>query len=164
MDYKLIQNVQIINNEQDFIDAAIELIKQARYTVRIRSAVLDSTLFNKDGIRDALSAFVRQTRDAELRVLIDRPDVLLQRDHRLLSLMRKLSDKVHFRQYHDIADDERDSFIITDEQGILIKPVSPEAVGYFSLNDKAITKQAVQRFDSEWHLSPIARQLRELNI
>lgn len=164
MKYKTIQDVQTLSKTEEFLQASIDLLAQARRDVRIRSALLSSAVFDTAAFNQALSDFVRRSRDANVKILVGYPNVLLQRDHKTVALMRRLSDKIHFRHFYGDAEDLRDSLLLTDQQGLLIKPADAEAVGFFSLSDKIQTADLVEKFDYDWQLSPIASQLRQLSI
>ena len=164
MRYNTINNVQTIETADAFIDAAVNLLQQASRTVRIRSALLDPSLFDSLVFNEALSAFARQSRFSEIHILIDYPNIILQRSGRTLALARRLSDKITFRHYFDQADEFRDSMMLIDQQGILVKPASAEAKGYFSLSDKIATKEFAEQFQKEWELSLLARELRQLAL
>src|SRR5690554_3126974 len=164
MKYKTIQDVKTLRQTDEFLQAGIDLLAQAQREVRIRSALLNSGVFETDAFNQALSEFVRRARDNRAMILIDYPNALLQRDHRMVALMRRLSDKIQFRHFYGEADDLRDSLLLTDQQGLLIKPVDADAVGFFSFNDTIQTAELVETFAYDWHLSPIARQLRQLSI
>lgn len=164
MRYNRIADVQVLQADHAFIEAAINLLQEAIRHVRIRSALLDPALFDTPAFNEALSAFARKSRYSQVMILIDYPNLLLQRGHRTLELARRLSDKITFRHYFDEPDEQRDSYLLTDYQGLLIKPVEAEASGYFSANDKIQTRHMADTFDYEWERSPLARQLRQLSI
>lgn len=164
MRYNTISDVQIVQQQNAFIDAAVVLLQQASRTVRIRSALLDPSLFDSLVFNEALSAFARKSRFSEVMILIDYPNIILQRGGPTLNLARRLSDKITFRHYFDAADEQRDSLILTDQQGILVKPASSDSTGYFSLTDKVASKELNEQFLRDWQLSPLARELRQLAI
>lgn len=163
MRYKAIKGFQAIQFNEEYIQASCILLEQARRQVRIRSAVLQAFFASKD-FNQALSAFARSHHEARIHILIDFPQVLLQRDHPTLHLMRRLSDKISIRHYHDIADDQRDSFLLIDQQGVLVKPADEESQGFYSLVDKVHVHHLTQLFDNDWQLSSPASQLRQLSL
>lgn len=164
MRYSGITDVELLEGEDAFIEAATALLGQAQRYVRIRSALLDPALFDTAPFNEALSAFARRSRYSEVQLLVDNPDVLLKRGHRTVALMRRLSQKITFRQYYDDPDEQRDSYILTDNRGLLIKPTDRQATGYLSLTDSVYTSKLVDGFSYEWERSPLARQLRQLMI
>ncbi|HEY9033498.1 MAG TPA: hypothetical protein VIN71_06150 [Pseudomonadales bacterium] len=164
MRYTGISDIEHLDNEQAFIQASIQLLQQASRYLRIRSAALDPLLFDTPAFNEALSAFARKSRYSEVMILVDDADRLLKRGHRTVELMRRLSQKIYIRQYHDDVDDQRDSIIMADLRGLLVKPVDPQASGFCSLTDSVYTRQLVDSFDQDWERSPLARQLRQLMI
>lgn len=164
MRHASIRDVSLLHNQQDFIEAAISLLQQGSRCISIRSAELDPALFDDIAFNEALSAFARRSRYSEVQILVDYPDVLRKRGHRTVDLMRRLSDKIEIRHFYDEPDTRRDSFILTDRRGLLIKSPDPQAVGYFSLTDSVHTQRLLENFSHEWERSPQARQLRQLMI
>lgn len=159
-----INNVTLLKTEEEYLDAAVSLLTQSSKYVRIRSAVLDPSLFDKQAFNEALSAFARKSRYSEVHILIDLPDVLLKRGHRTLELMRRLTQKITIKAYFDEANEYRDSYILSDSRGILIKPTSQEEDGYLSLSNAVFTKNRLETFNYEWQRSSVARQLRTMII
>ena len=157
-----IENVTMISSDEAFLDASIQLIEKASRYLRIRSSLLDPDLFDQKSFNDALSAFARKSRYSEVQILVDYPDRILERGHNTIMLMRRLSHKIIIKEYYDDPDEHRDSYIISDNRGILIKKTDPGAEGYFSLTDGVYTKNLVETFAHEWEMSPVARQLRNM--
>lgn len=157
-----IDDVTILKGKRAFIDAAIQLILQTGRCLRIRSPMLDPELFDQPEFNEALSAFARKSRYAQVQILIDYPDQLAKEGHGTLNLMRRLSDKIVIKQFYDEPEASRDSYIVSDNRGILIKPSGHDSEGFFSLTDGAYTKNQREIFDHEWERSPIASELRSM--
>jgi len=164
MKCKSILDRQVLSAADEFLTAAVSLLGQARREVRIRSALLDGGVFDHYDFNQALSAFARQAADNRIFILIDYPRALLQRDHRTVALMRRLSDKILFRHFYGEPDALRDSYLLVDQQGLLIQPADKDATGVYSLTDRIQTADLLDKFNHEWQLSPQALQLRQLSI
>ncbi len=159
-----IEDVTTLKGNDAFLKAAIQLVEQTSRYLSIRSALLDPDLFDNKEFNEALSAFARSSRYTEVRILVDYPGRIQKRGHRTLQLMRKLSQKIIIKDYYDEPDEHRDSYILSDSRGILIKSPDREAEGFFSLTDSVYTKKMKETFDHEWQMSPVARQLRNMII
>ena len=159
-----IENVSTLKDNDAFLEAALQLIEQTSRYLRIRSALLDPDLFDQKEFNEALSAFARKSRYSEVQILVDYPNRIQQRGHKTIELMRKLSEKIIIKEYYDEPDEERESYILSDSRGILIKHPDREAEGFFSLTDGIYTKNMKETFDDEWQMSPVARQLRNMII
>jgi hypothetical protein len=157
-----IDNVATLSGEEAVRNATIQLIGKTSRYLRIRSPLLDRDLFEYPEVVDAISAFARKSRYAEVHILIDYPDRLLNDGHRLVTLMRRLSEKIFIRHYFDEPDEARDSYILSDDEGILIKPAGNECEAFFSLTDRVYTKKQREDFEQEWWKSPVARQLNTM--
>lgn len=157
---KHIDNVTTLRTNEEFIAALIQLIEQGSRYIRIRSSILDPDLFDNREVNTALSAFARKSRYAEVHILLDFPDRLMQFEHSTLTLIRKLSQKMIVKTFYDEPDMERETTIICDNRGVLIKPQSEGEEGYFSLTDAVYTKHARETFEYDWERSAVAQQLR----
>jgi hypothetical protein len=157
---KHIDNVITLRTNEEFIAAAIQLIEQGSRYLRIRSAILDPDLFDNKAVNTALSAFARKSRYAEVHILLDFPDRLMQFEHSTLTLIRRLSQKMIVKTFYDEPDMERDTSIICDNRGVLIKKQAEGEEGYFSLTDAVHTKHLRETFEYDWERSEIAQQLR----
>jgi hypothetical protein len=155
-----IDNVTVLKNNDEFIDAAIQIIAQCSRYLRIRSAQLDPDLFNNSQINEALSAFARRSRYSEVHILLDYPNRLMQFDHASLGIIRRLSQKVIVKEFYDEPLEERATTIISDNRGVLIKYPDKDKEGFFSLTDAVFTKNFLESFEHEWQQSAIAQQLR----
>lgn len=159
-----LKNCQTLTSETDFVDAAINIIEQSSRTIRIRSAILDKSLFNSPEVLNKLSAFARHSRFCEVHILIDYPDRIIRSGHGILELNRRLSQKLSIKQFYDDLDDKRDSVLIGDGAGILIKPNAQDQEGYLSVNDQASFKHLAEEFDHDWLRSDYAHDIRRLSI
>lgn len=159
-----IENVTTLKSNEAFLQAAIQLIEQTSRYLSIRSAMLDPDLFDQKEFNEALSVFARSSRFAEVRILVDYPDHIQKHGHKTLDLMRRLSQKIIIKQYYDEPDERRESYILSDSRGILIKSPDREAEGFFSLTDAVYTKKMKETFDHKWQMSAVARQLRYMII
>lgn len=159
-----IEDVQILHHKDEFLEASIQLMEQTSRYIRIRSAMLDPELFDNADFNEALSAFARRSRFSEVQILVDYPNRIMERGHRTLELMRRLSEKIIIKQFYDDPNEDRDSFIISDQRGILIKNPQPNTEGYFSLTDSVYTKTILEGFEHDWQMSPKARHLLNMII
>ena len=89
-----IEDVTTLKGNDAFLEASIQLIEQTSRHLHIRSALLDPDLFDKKEFNEALSAFARSSRYAEVQILVDYPDRIQKRGHKTLDLMRRLSQKI----------------------------------------------------------------------
>lgn len=155
-----IDNVTVLRNNEECINAAIELINQASRFLLIRSYLLDPDLFDNAKINEALSTFARKSRYSEIHILLDAPDRLLQFSHSTLPLIRRLSQKIIVKQYYDEPNEELETTMISDNRGILIKPQQEGKESYFSATDAIYSKEYSEKFEYDWQQSDIAHHLR----
>lgn len=159
-----IQDVKIINTETEFINSALSLIEQSDRYIRIRSALLDKSLFNHPLIVEALSAFARESRYREVQILVDFPEQILKSGHRLLELSRRMSQKIIIKEFYDDKNKHLDSFLLADNHGLLIKPQQANQEGFYSSTDVIQRLHLSDEFDHAWLQSKISDKIRPLSI
>ena len=159
-----VTDAQSLRKEEEFIHSAVELIQQASRYLCIRSPFLAPELFNTPEVNDAISEFVRRSRYAEVHILVDFTDHIVKTDHFTFELARRMSQKIIIKEYYDHKDEKRESFMISDGCGLLIKYHETDKEGLFSLTDKVATQQLRDEFEHDWQRSAVPRQLRTLSI
>ena len=156
--------MQAISHNDDFVAAATAIIEDSSRYIRIRSALLDKSLFSNPDFLLAISSFARHSRYSEVRILIDYPEKLIQSGHGLIELMQRLSQKMPVKVYYDEKDAYADSLLIGDQGGVIIKPVQQDKEGQYSLNDRIMQRRLQEEFDQDWLKSRPAHELRKLSI
>lgn len=159
-----IQDVKILHTQEEFIESTLTLIEQSTRYIRIRSSMLDKSLFNQPEVITALSKFVRASRYREIRILVDFPEQILKAGHLLLELNRRMSQKIIIKEFYDEKSEHLDSLILTDTKGLLIKPPQTNQEGLFSSSDVIQRKHFENAFDHEWLQSKVADNIRTLSI
>ncbi|MGK9067284.1 DUF7931 domain-containing protein [Stutzerimonas chloritidismutans] len=129
---------------------ALSLMQQARRNLALYSTDLESWLYSRVEIQQACARLLRAHPRNRMRILLADSSRAIRESHRLLALSRRLTSNLHIRRLNPDYPIEQSTFLIVDEQGVLIRP-SPELfAGYAVYQDAARARQRQQMFDSAW--------------
>jgi len=146
------------------LDALLKLITRAHLQLRVLSQELDHRLWNDPGVVELLRGFALHSPRAELRILINRPRVAVQRCPRLVELARRLSSRIKVRE---LAEDRRhlaEEFAIADEYAVLHKKRHDELETWWYPHAPLEARQQRRRFEAWWEEAVPARELAQLGI
>ena len=151
-------------SEFDCRNAIIELMKTARRKLLILSPNLDGALFAYEPTVIAVSEFVRRSRHATARVLVDDAKAIAEVSHPLLELARRMPSKIQMRRLPDDKVPGNRSFIVVDDAAIWAQPDLQAYVGWMNLNDRVEARRLGEEFDGLFERSTDDPELRLLSL
>ena len=150
--------------EQTFDDLAVELCNSARRYVAILSPCLDSAAFNNPELASAISHLVRQSRQSEVRILVNDVRPLVARGHHLLQLARRMPSALRIRKLADHPDWNGETVVIRDRDAVLFKPAGSEDRAFCEMDARPVAEQYLERFEDLWRYSEEDPDLRALAL
>ena len=147
-----------------FAELALYLASGARRNLRIYSPMLDHEVFDNPDFASAITALVRNSRNSNIRLLINDSKAIVKRGHRLLDISRRLSSSVKIQLISEHPELITDNFVIRDNDGIVYKPNDKKRLGFYEPHSKAACQQPIEQFDLLWERSQPDRELRELRL
>ena len=147
-----------------FAELALRLAGSARRYLDILSPALDPQVFDRGDLVSAISALVRQARDARVRILVSDARAVTSRGHRLLSLSRRLPSSVHLRHLPEHPDWRGHTSVIRDRDGLLCAPSDDPARGYFRIDDRADATRESDAFGELWRYGVVHPGFRNLHL
>ncbi len=161
------RDAQLCRFESDDACAALlcDVVGGARRHVDLFSPELDHRIFDRPDVVDAISAFVRGNRAAQLRILILSTSAILDRGHRLIALMQRLPSKITVRRLDDprLADPAR-SYAVADGRAFWLQPDSGSYTGWINHNDPVRVRQLTDAFEEAYAGGREDPELRTLAI
>ncbi|KGE03501.1 GNAT family N-acetyltransferase [Pseudohaliea rubra] len=149
---------------EPFATLVLSLARSARRQLALLSPALDPALFEPPGLREAITALCRETREAEVRILVADGRALTTRGSALLVLARRLPSKLSLRELPEHPQWPGDSCVIRDRDGLLALPADPLSGGSYQPDDRPRAAQALERFDVLWRQGQETPELRALHI
>lgn len=153
-----------LTTADDNHDVALELIGQARREVFIMSYDLDPLVLSHEDIVSALSAFVRQSRQAEARILVQRSDKVVKHGHRIVPLAHRLSSSISLNRPGFEHRDYFEAFMVVDGIGFYKRQLADRFEGVASFKAPIEGRDLRALFNTMWERSEPDPQLRRLQI
>ena len=156
--------VSPVYGPEPFATLLLSLARSTRRQLAVLSPSLDRSLFEPPGLREAITVLCRQTREAEVRILVADGRALTARGSALLQLARRLPSKLSFRELPEHPEWPGDSCVIRDRDGLLTLPAEPQSPGSYHPGDRPRVAGELDRFDTLWRLGQETAELRALHI
>ncbi len=147
-----------------FCRQAKALALTAQRQIRIFSPRLDPSIFDNDELRDHLFNFARQHPYAEIHILVQKPQLLVQSGHRLLQLYHRLPSRLQMRTLKPGGKTSHTEFMLIDQAGILYKQSLNRYIGYAVHWSPLDATELANEFDTLWNTSEIDPELRNLPL
>jgi len=96
-------------------------------------------------------------------VLLIDPTYLVQQNHRLIELGRRLVSFVQFRRVHRDYRMREDGFLIADDHSLLHLAAANNRYGAVSFNDRYMASKFLREFDEIWTHSGPEHETRRLD-
>jgi hypothetical protein len=153
-----------ITTAEENHDVALAMIRQAKREVFIMSYDLDPLVLSHEDISEALSAFVRQSRQAHARILVQKSDKVVKQGHRLLPLAHRLTSSISLNRPGFEHRDYFEAFMVVDGIGYLKRQLADRFDGVANFKAPIEGRDLRALFNSMWEQSEPDPQLRRLQI
>jgi hypothetical protein len=139
---------------------AVQLVKQARYSIVIFSEDMEAWLYDNEEFADAVMELLQKSRNSSVRFLIRDTKTLLERGHRLLRISHRVSDKIQIRKLPAMMSEKYPNYMLADDNGLLFRqdPQVVQGIGYTDY--RARVKPLLEDFKLLWSRSTSDPDLR----
>lgn len=163
--YRLGEDKQLIllRRESDFRNIILEMTRQARYSIRIYSPLLDHDLFDVREFQDICSALARRNKRTYIEVLVFDPHRMIKNGHVLLNIARRLPSSIGIKIVDPEMRQKNHEFVLVDGKGYVYRQEYETYEGTACFNDVTETNRLNRIFTASWEsglLDPNIRQLR----
>lgn len=154
----------LLDSPQEFQDYALKLVKQSRRSIAILSQDLDTLVYGNDAFVQAISEFVRSSRNAQVQILVKNTKPLVESGHKLARLHQRLSSKISLRKLTIEPPNTEMAFMLCDTDALLYK--NDEAIyrGFANFDAAVEVKRLRETFDYIWQYGEAEPELQLLNI
>lgn len=143
---------------------ALALLEQTRRRARLFTHDLESRLYDRNEILDAISRVARQSRFARVEVLVFDPRPAIRDGHRLIELARRLSSFIELRQVHDDYQQDPTAFALFDDRGLLYRSQHALLNGFADYNAPNACQEKHKYFQEVWEKSSPVQEFRRLYL
>lgn len=153
-----------LDGTEDFRAAVNNMLRQAKFSVRIFTQELDHELYDQAEFIKLASDIGRNRQKCEINILLKHSDKAAKLGHRLVELHKRLPTSIHLKQLPRDYEEIKEEFFIVDE----IALVKRFSMGYMQGNCefKSIPEalKKARFFDDIWHKSEPCQELRRLSL
>lgn len=165
LDYTACQSdVLPVAYPKPFAALTLALASTTRRHLDILSPALDPQIFDNEQLVSALTALVRQTREARIRLLVGDAEAVTSRGHRLLTLSRRLPSSIHLRHLPQHPNWRGHSAVIRDRDGVLVAPAENRDNGFFRYDDRVAGTRHSDAFSELWRQASEHPGFRSLSL
>jgi hypothetical protein len=154
----------LLDSQQDFQEQSLKLIGQARRSIAILSRDLDEQIYGTNEFVQAISNFVRSSRNAHVQILVKDTKLLVERGHNLAKLHQRLSSKILLRKLTIEPQNTEMGFMVCGTSALLYKNDDTNYKGFANFNAAVEVKHLRETFDYIWQYGEAEPELQMLNI
>ena len=110
-----------IDTVEENRNAAISLVKQARFSIDIFTQDLDAELYNNKEIEQSIFNLAKRHPNTRVRILTQDSQVAVRNGHRLIKLAQNLTSSIFINTPSREFRDERCAFLVVDKLGVLYR-------------------------------------------
>lgn len=155
---------QLITTRREYQEAVAALIDEARMILRIFDADGRDLELNSRERCERLGAFLHQSRDTRLLLVLHSTDHAVRECPRLVDLLRRFSGQIAIHRTEGEAARARDCFVVADDLHIVRRAVHAQPRGAYRRDDSAEAQRMIERFDQLLEAAPIAVSATTLGL
>ncbi len=115
-----------LSTTEDVRESITALSASALRSIKIFTPNLEPQLYDNDGLREKLLAFIRGNRHAQINILVEDTTLATRNGHQLLRLAQQVTSSVQIRQMPEEYQHTDMSFLIIDQSCFIYKPNTHE--------------------------------------
>lgn len=138
----------------------LALMQQAQRSLCLYSADLEPWLYHHSSVLQACTRLLLAHPKNRLRILLRDVTASVKNGHRLLALARRLPSSCQLRKLNPDHPNEAVSFLLADNQGLLLRPHPDQVAGYALYRDPGRARVRQAQFDQAWQNSLTDPDLR----
>lgn len=155
---------RILTGAHDVRNAVVEIAGGARRQLAIFSHDLEPGIYDHEDFIEAATRLVLATRFARIRVLVADPGRAVKDGHQFVSLGRRLSSYIEFRNVRPEYRDHPEAFCVADDRGIVYRAIASTWNGIAACNDPHVAGKYLDIFNEIWHACEVEREFRRLHV
>ncbi len=153
-----------VETDGDHLELLRAMADQARRRLWIYDQQLSHNLYDDSFISEALSRLARRSRFSEVRFLIHDDAPLVQRRHRLVTLLRRLPSHISLRLVNTSYPHDDTPFVLVDDTGLLFRHEFGQPRGFARFNASRRVRPLAENFERVWEHGSGSVELRELPL
>jgi hypothetical protein len=143
----------LMETSEESVLASLKMAQQAKRTINIISRNLDPIIYDTPEFVDAVKYMVLKSKNNRVRILVQEPEQIVKRGHRLLNLSMILTSFIEMRVPSKEHSSYNEALFIADQSGYLYRKNSARYEGQLNFNDNRRSRILIHEFDEIWEKS-----------
>ena len=153
-----------LSGRQEFRAAGLRLARQSVRSLDILSFDLDAPVYDQQDFVAAVKQFCLQSRQSQVRILLQNNERVQKQGHRLLELARRLPSSISIHRPHPDYLNHQENVLLADRTGYLLRRLHSRYQGTVDFCNRLGTQRLSDFFSEIWHCSEPDVDLRRLDI
>ncbi len=153
----------LLDTQEDMTEHLIKALKQASNRIYIFSRRLNPLFFNHEEIVEALSSTARRSHRSDIKILVERPQIVVEVNHKVLKLAQRLPSKIGIQKITAEPQDDYE-FVIIDDNKIWLQHKEDTYTGFANYDARPEVKRFEVVFNDLWKNSQEDARLRRLSL
>lgn len=149
---------------EDCRNAALELVKNTHRTLALFTRDLEPAVFGTVDFATGLQRLALRSRYTHIRIVVIDPSAAIRDGHRIVDLARRLPSFIEFRRPGADHAGMSDTFLITDETGIMYRPLASRYEGFADTNSPLEARMYLRTFAEIWSQAEPEQEFRRLGL
>lgn len=156
-------DLYLLDNQGDIAEHLIQALNKAHHRIYIFSRHLNPIFFNNERVLDALSTTARRSHRSDIRILVERPQAVVEVHHKLLKLSQRLPSKIAIQKITVEPQDDYE-FVIIDNDIVWLQHQEDIYTGFTNYDARPEVKRFEVVFNDLWKNSIEDVRLRRLSL
>lgn len=148
----------------DCRSAALQLLTTTRRSLALFTRDLEPAIFGTVEFATALQRLALRSRFSHIRIVVIDPATAIRDGHRLVALARRLTSFIEFRRPGQDHANLAETFLVTDETGVLYRPLSSRYEGFTDTDNGFEARRYLKRFSEIWSQAEPEQEFRRLGL
>ncbi len=155
------KNLYLLEDPESLQEHLVNMARKARKDIAIFSHSLEPMLFNNEALTSAISTTARRSRNSSIRIIIEEPKVLVDTNHRILTLSQRLVSAISIKKLM-IEPQDGYQFMIVDNDKLWLQHNLENFSGFANYAARPEAKRFMTIFNDLWKNSEENARLRQL--
>lgn len=153
----------LLDTQEDMAEHLLNVLKHANNRIYIFSRRLNPLFFNTEQVIDALSTTSRLSHRADIKILVESPQKIVDVNHKILKFAQRLPSKIALQKITTEPQDDYE-FIIIDDNKLWLQHKEYTYTGFVNYDSRPEVKRFEVVFNDLWKNSEEDAQLRRLSL
>lgn len=155
---------RILTTAREVREAVIDVADSASRQLSIFSHDLEPGIYDHEDFVAVVTRLVLASRFARVRVLVADPTRAVKDGHEFVTLGRRLSSFIEFRNVRPEYRNHAEAFCIADDHSIVYRSLAASWKGIAASRDPHAAGKYLDIFNDIWHACEIEREFRRLHV